>query len=153
MLALKIEDIRDFMSQMLKKDTFDAFEARDVKITTFTDFDISCDINKDFYPDPKEAPAHCLWSDIKPFVFEIVKGKSLPRFMKIVFAADTSLMESLSPNASVFYINISFENSALTLTTGCGMKTFTLDKSAELKWDEYIKEFLNTKKVSVSTLI
>jgi hypothetical protein len=153
MLALKVNDIKEFMFQMLKKNTFDSFQVRDVIITTFTTFEMKCDINKDFYENPETAKEYCLWKDLKPFVFEIVKGKKLPKLMKIVFAADDALKEEINKDASVLYINVVFENNELFLTSGLGMKTFTLDKSAEFLWDEYITSFLKKNGVSVSTRI
>lgn len=153
MLALTVNDIKGFMFQMLKKTTFDSFQVRDIKITTFTTFEINCDINKDFYENTESAPEHCLWKDLKPFVFEIIKGKKLPKLMKIVFAADNSLTEKISGDASVFYINAVFENNELFLTSGCGMKKFTLDKSAEFLWDDYVTKFLSKNEIAVSTRI
>ena len=40
-IDLNVENIKDFMTLLLKKDVFDDFQVRDIKITTFTTFEIS----------------------------------------------------------------------------------------------------------------
>ena len=82
---------------------------------------------------------------------EIIKGKHMPKFIKLVFAATEELKEKISPDSSVLFLNITFENNAVTVITGSSTKTFTMDKSGEYAWDEYVNEFFEKNNIAVST--
>lgn len=150
MLVCTVNNTKKFMSLLLKENTFDRFELRSAKITTFTTFEIDGKLNKEFF-DEATAEDFCRWESVKQFAFDIIKGNKLPKFIKLVFAAPPSLKDKIAPQASVLFVNITFENNTITLITGSSMKTFTMDKSAEYIWDEYIKGFLNKYEISVST--
>ena len=49
MLALKINDVKNFMNQLLIGDTFDSFSLVEASITTFSNFTIDGKIHKDFF--------------------------------------------------------------------------------------------------------
>jgi hypothetical protein len=152
MLVYNVNNTKKFMSLLLKSDIFDSLEIRNAVITTFTSFEISGKINKDFF-DEENLPQrdYCLWKEIKPFAFEIIKGKHMPKFIKLVFAATEELKEKISPDSSVLFLNITFENNAVTVITGSSTKTFTMDKSGEYAWDEYVNEFFEKNNIAVST--
>lgn len=152
MLVYTVNNTKKFMSLLLKDDIFDSLELRNAVITTFTAFEISGKINKDFF-DEENLPQRdfCLWSEIKPFAFEVIKGKRMPKFIKLVFSASEELKEKISPDLSVLFLNITFENNAVTIITGSSAKTFTMDKSGEYAWDEYVKEFFENNHIAVST--
>ena len=69
--------------------------------------------------------------------------------MKIVLAAPLTLTESLSSNASVLFINIIYENGVLNIITGSSVKSFTLDKSHDFIWDEYVEEFIKNNGITI----
>lgn len=48
MLALKINDVKSFMNQLLIGDTFDSFSLVEASITTFSNFTIDGKIHKIF---------------------------------------------------------------------------------------------------------
>ena len=49
MLALKINNVKTFMTQLLIGDTFDAFPLAEASITTFNTFTIDGRVNKEFF--------------------------------------------------------------------------------------------------------
>ena len=49
MLVLKINDVKNFMNQLLIGDTFDDFSLVEASITTFSNFTIDGKIHKDFF--------------------------------------------------------------------------------------------------------
>ncbi|MPN41223.1 hypothetical protein SDC9_188765 [bioreactor metagenome] len=87
---------------------------------------------------------------LKPHVFELIKGNRLPKSIKIVFSADDSLLHSISPEASALFINVNFENNRLGIITGSSLKNFTLNKTVEFMWDEWVINFLEGNKISIS---
>lgn len=141
------------MSKLLIKADFDTFLMEEATITTYNTFTIDGHIQKDFYtPDEYDSlPSKTLsyWATTKPICYELIKGTKTPLRFKIILKANTSLVNqiladyNLSYNEndiSGLYINIRFENSALTLISATSMNIFTLDKSLEQSWDSYISK-------------
>jgi len=151
MLVTNVNNTKEFMAMLLKNDAFDAFEVREVIITTFTTFEIRCNLNKDFFDTEEEiSRKFCLWSELKPHVFELIKGNRLPKSIKIVFSANDTLLQSISPEASALFINVNFENGHLGVISGSSLKNFTLSKTVEFMWDEWVINFLEGHKISIS---
>ena len=146
------QDNKEFMHQLLKGGVFDLFEAREVYINTFTSFEIHCNYHKDFFPpDSAQDRKYCLWKEIKPYAFDIIKGSRLPKLIKIILAADKEKTNEISSNASALFLNITYENGNITCITGSSTKNFTLDKTVEYQWDAFVSEFLKQNQVVVST--
>lgn len=151
MLVTNVNNTKEFMAMLLKKDIFDAFQVREVLITTFTTFEIHGNLNKDFFDTEEEIDRKfCVWRELKPYVFELIKGNRLPKSIKIVFSADEPLLEAISPEASALFVNISFENNRLGIITGSSLKNFTLSKTVEFMWDDWVIRFLESHKIKIS---
>lgn len=155
MISLKILEIKNFMSQLLLHNVFDNFLMSELDITTFTSFHISGKLNHDYYStdeleelkDRKIAN----WNEIKPFAFNLIKGNKLPSAIKIVFALTPENIEKLINKSGVplkaeevngLFLNIRYENGNLSLVSGTSLRTFTMDKTLDYAWDNYIKSFL-----------
>ncbi len=150
MLAITINDTKEFMALLLKGTTFDDLHLRQLDVTTFTFFQISGQRNKDFYSlEEQEAfsDRFCLWSEIKPFAFQIIKGNKLPKAIKIVLSFGEEETASFSENASALFLNISFEQNIITCTTGCSQKNFSLDKSLDYDWDQWVLHTFKEKQI------
>ena len=150
MTSFDILDTKNFMQALFRSSLFDDFAVCGVMVTTFTSFEITGKINKDFY-DEEVSMSNCLWSELKPLVFNLVKGKRPPKNMKIIFSAPENLMPNIYDTVSAFFINIIFDSSGLKITTGCSYKDFSLDLRASQYWDECVKDFLENNGFSVST--
>ncbi len=151
MVALKVINTKGFMGALLKKEVFDNFQLREAAITTFASFEIQGILNKSHFENPEEISRnYCLWSEIKAFAFEIIKGNKLPKSIKIVFSAGEELIAEISDNASALFINIIFENNEVIIITGTSLKTFSLDKSVEFLWDEWVCSFFEKNGLSLS---
>lgn len=87
------------------------------------------------------------WSTIKPYIFNIIKGTSKPKSMKIVFSAKKELMEEISINASAMFLNLHFEKNSLQITTATSQTTFDLNNSVDKSWEEYAIKFLQTNDI------
>ncbi len=141
MLALNIVNTKEFMQYLFKDIIFDNLETREIKINTFVNFEINGTINKDFFNQEEIEKKYCLWSEIKPYVFNIIKGKKLPKYIKIILSVREKNIPIISNNASSLFLNITFENNKILCITGSSQKTFSLDKSYQYNWDEYITNF------------
>lgn len=117
-----------------------------MEIVTFTKFEISGILDEDV--EDRESN-YAKWEEIKPYVFDIIKGKRKPKLIKIVFSLDKEKMEKLSNNASALYLNLIYEENKAVFTTAISEKEFSLDKSLDNIWGEYIKEFFKENSIPV----
>ena len=157
MLALQIKDVKTFMSKLLSGNTFDSFLLEEVQIHTFNTFTIDGHQNRDFYTkeeleDPEIFPyEYSEWKDMKPICFQLIKGKKVPTFMKIILHKKTEYVYTLLEEGGAlefadilkaFVVTIKFDSNGLMLTTGTSFSTFIMDKTPDLLWDNAFRKFL-----------
>lgn len=163
MLAIKIKDVKSFMAKLLSADTFDAFLLEEARIHTFNTFTIDGRRNREFYTkeeleDPEIFPyEYSQWKDVKGICFQLIKGKKVPTFMKLILhmkpeEAYTLLEEAgasgLGDRLKAFVVTIKFDAGGLLLTTGTSFDTFLMDKTADLIWDNGCRRFLDEKGIA-----
>ncbi|NLK96650.1 DUF5721 family protein [Defluviitalea saccharophila] len=152
MITLNIIDVKKTMGMLLKGDLFDDFEVRTVEVHTFTKFNIDGILNKSFFDtDEREMYTrnYVLWEEIKPYVFNIIKGEKTPTYFKFVLSANGDTLNKFSKDVSALFINLIYSQEKLTCTTGVALKNFVLDKSDEYEWDEYIRSFFREAQIFV----
>lgn len=140
MLAFTINDTKSFMSLLLKSEAFDTFHFRQGEVHSFATFIMEGKRDSDFYnaeETEQSLSRYVLWSEMRPFVFQVVKGNKLPKSIKLVFSLPDEKLENL-PNTSAAFLNILFRNNTILCTTAISQKSFSLDKSSEKRWEEYI---------------
>lgn len=155
MLALQITGMKDFMSKLFLKDTFDKFYLVEASIVTANTFSIDGRIKKEYYTseenEERQYAEFSTWEALRPFCFQLIKGKKTPLSMKLVFRLTPEQAEQLLAKSGLsftshdidgFFFNIRYENSAAFLTTGLSMKTFTMDKSLETCWEQTMVRLL-----------
>ena len=151
MISLSVGNIKEFMSMLLKNDTFDRFELRSLKIQTYALFEVDGTLNKAYMTlDEQESITnnYTLWKSIKPFAFDIIKGNKMPSLINIIFSV--AKPEKLHANAASMFLNIVYENNSLHIITGSSQKNFSLDKSVDFTWDSWVKKFLSKNGIIVS---
>lgn len=139
MLALSVEDVKGFMIKLLKESTFDGYRLHSAVIVCAARFEIYT-----------EAESHCGWADMRGYAYNIIKGAVSPKSIKIVLGYDVHSADL--PEAAALFLNIHFENSKIDLTTGMSVKSFTLDKSGERSWDDFVMKFLDSAGIKYTTL-
>ena len=147
MLAFTVFDTKKLMAYLLKGDIFDQFTFRQGEIYSFATFTINGAKDQSFITEEDSEP-YCLWADIKPFVFETVKGKRLPKSMKLVFSLPKEKTERY-PNAKAVFLNLLFREGALLCTTSLTEETFSLEQKATKQWDEDILHFFKKHQVAI----
>lgn len=160
MIAIQIKDVKTFMSKLLNADTFDSFLLEDAQIHTFNTFTIDGHQNREFYnkeelEDPELFPyEYSQWKDMKGICFQLIKGKKVPIFMKIILhkkpeEAYDILEEGgaleFADALRAFVVTIKYDVNGLLLTTGTSFSTFIMDKSADLLWDNAFRKFLTAR--------
>ena len=159
MILLKILDIKDTMSQLLLKESFDSFFIEEVEVVTYAKMTIAGKRNMSWYDsDDVQKESLLRWTEIKKVIFEYIKGKKTPSYMKISLKADNRMIYELLKDSGCMgkveeynpelYIQIRYENDNLDIVTGISYEQFVMDKTIEHAWDEAIQKWLKMLKVS-----
>ena len=138
------------MSHLLLKPTFDEFSLVEGSIVTFNKFTIDGFLQKDFYEEAPEKE-YSDWRDLREFCFNIIKGKRTPLSFKFILSlAKADFEKFLSANEldgfrpeniQGLYLNFRYDGTSLQCVTGTSLNMFTLDKSLDTAWDEYVRKF------------
>lgn len=164
MIALKIEDMKQFTSSLFVGDLFDRFLVREAVIVTYNTFTIDGKVKQGYYTDQeleeKQIEEYSSWAVVKPVCFSLIKGKKLPGSFQIVLQIGPEDVERfmaycqlpISPEqVKGLYINIRYEDGKLSCVTGTSLNFFTLDKSLDMEWDEAVKLFFKEKQIPYTT--
>ena len=127
-------ETKELMQKLLKEDIFDSFLVRNLELVSFAKFEITGPI---------------AWEILKPTIFSIIKGNKVPKNLRIVFILDEIETAKLHENAANFSLNMNF-NGEVFFTTGTSAKIFSLDKSIDHLWEDYITKFFKDNKISIS---
>ncbi len=141
LISIPESNVKDFMKKLLKETLFDNFEINGVEIISFTKFEISGKLYED------NERKNCTWRELRPYIFNIIKGTQKPKIIKIIFSLPKEYLAKIHPNGASFYINMLFENDQICFTTGSSEKNFSLDKTVASNWDNYVKNFFNKNNI------
>lgn len=152
MIAQKISNLRLFTKQLFLEPTFDFFLVSELTITTYNTFHIDGTIKREFFTEEERqalsSESFSTWARLRPICFSLIKGKKLPISFQIVLRlshADTEqLFLTAPPPAELdgLFLNIIYKNEELICTSGTSYQTFTLSRTADTIWDEYVTNFL-----------
>ena len=164
MLNLKIEasDVKSFMGTLLMSEQFDFLEVRGVDLTTFTHFNISgqktqqigseTDSDDEDKPEEKVKTIYCNWAEIRPLVHGFIKGGAKPSYMKIIFSMESGEAQRLHDNAAAMYLNVTYNGEEVFFTSATAQRGFSLDKSLDHVWEDYLVEFFRTNEIAVKEI-
>ncbi len=157
MLALKINDLKDFTGKLFLGEVFDHFSFVEGTFTTFITYTLDGVYAKDFFDSDKQpADRFCTWKEVRPYCFSIIRGTRTPLYFKLVFQlASDNLKRLLSQSELSYtaddiyglYLNCQFDGTILTCTTGTSLRTFTLDKSVDVVWDEMVLKYFRKQQI------
>ncbi len=153
MLACRIDEsqVKDFMNKLLKESVFDDFQVRGIELTSYTRFEISGAVQKEYFEETG-LRRYCTWEELRPVVFFLIKSYKRPKSLKIIFSLAGTDLEKIHPNATACFLNILYEGNQIQFTATATEKSFSMDKTVEIRWSEYIKEFFNKNNIFISTL-
>mgnify|MGYP000853416492 CR=1 FL=1 len=90
------------------------------------------------------------WKLLRPVCFGLIKGKRLPESFQITLQLspeeNEKFLRRVKPDFPVeqlaaLYLNIRYENHAVSCVTGTSLKVFTLDKQIEHEWDDTVRRY------------
>lgn len=160
MKSFDIENIKNFMNELLINERYDSFYMYEAKISTGLDYFINGRLNESFFDKDEleirkadnDEGFECftLWKDMKQLIFELIKGKRLPLRFKVILMFNRDNIKKLiemnqismeASSVGALFYNIYYENGKLNVTTGASIKVFTLDKTLENVWDETVGKY------------
>ncbi|MDR1663390.1 MAG: DUF5721 family protein [Clostridiales bacterium] len=138
------------MNRLLRDALFDGFEVRAVEMVTLTRLDISGAIENK--PDGEEPSArkYVEWARLKPLITAIIKSSQMPGYLKAVFSCGAEETQSIHPNASALFLNMIYENGAVRFTAASAQKQFSMDKSVDERWEEYVRGFFTGNAIKIT---
>ena len=148
MIALRIEDTREFLKLLLEEDEFDSFLVGRCEVTTFITF--STDGIRRLTRDEEESgegtqhSERVYWSELKPTVIEMIRSSSVPGALKL------DLFRYF--NRDMGSMRIDFDDGSFTMTTGFMQKEFSLDKRASEDWDDACMRYLSRNGIGVTVM-
>ena len=144
MLALELSDdlVKGFMGRLLKEDIFDEFKVRSIDILAKNRFSLDGEFAG------SEAKDFSAWSEMQPLVFEIIKQMGRPSVLKIVFSHKEP--QVIHENASALFLNLMYDRGKLSFTTATSQKAFSLEKTLDSTWDEWMRGFFGSIGIVVS---
>ena len=166
MLVLKINDVKNFMNQLLIGQTFDDFSLVEASITTFCSFTIDGKLHRDFFDSDSKQLAdqsapYCPWKELKSYCYSIIRGKLPPLHFRITFQLSPSQLTQILPAFSDaitvpairgLNLNLQYKNHELFCTTGTFSRLFTLDKTFETTWDNAVMNFFRGHQIDFTIL-
>ena len=160
MIALKIEDMKQFTARLFMGETFDHFLIREAEIITFNVFTIDGHIRQGYYSEEEleenQLEELSSWKMIRPYCFSLIKGKKLPGSFQIVLQMPPQAVEKFvaarqmhlrADQVNGLYLNIRYEEGKLFCVTGTSVSFFTLDKTLDSEWDQAVRSFLKKNEI------
>ena len=160
MIALKIEDRKQFTSGLFVGDLFDGFLVKEASIVTFNGFTIDGRVRKGYYTqdemEEQQMEEYSFWSAVRPFCFSLIKGKRLPgSFLIVLQLARQAVKEfveeyglAVAPERiKGLYLNIRYEEGQIVCVTGTSLDFFSLDRSVEEAWDKKAQMFFKENRI------
>jgi hypothetical protein len=138
MIVLEIENIKMFMSKLLVGDLFDQFHVGNCEVTTFVDIHIDGRRHDSWYDTgekPEDSTGQVTWHELKPVLYQLIKGKKTPEKMRLDFC-------HYMANGDVGSLRVEYDREGLKVYTGYMQKEFSLDKQKQQEWDDYCEKFI-----------
>ncbi|MFV0519590.1 MAG: DUF5721 family protein [Lachnospirales bacterium] len=140
------EDVKIFMSELYKGNAFNDFPVRFFEVTTFIKYKIDGYLDKNYFESKSDF---ITWGEILPFALSALKVKNLkPKSVEIEFALDNSIV-NINDKVKLFLLHMHYSNDEIILTANTVDKEFTLSKSSQEQWHEFLLNFFIDKKLPV----
>lgn len=159
MVSLKILEMNRFMGKLLKGENFDGFLLKEGFLRTSMEYRFQGRVFPEYFDTEEQeqyTEEYTYWGEVKPFVFDLVKGKRTPlafSFTLLMSKNDTTeLLARRSVNVGEdspsLFLQIRFEYGVGRIITGTARNTFTLDKSLDEAWDAEVKQMFKAMELA-----
>ena len=149
-----------FMGKLLKGENFDGFLLKEGFLRTSIEYRFQGQLFSEYFDtEEKEklAERYICWGELRPTVFELIKGKRTPLAFSFTLLLTQNATAELLARRQVnvgedspsLYLQIRFEHGTGHIVTGTARNTFSLDKSMEEAWDEEIRQLMKSMELAV----
>lgn len=160
MISLKILEMNRFMGKLLKGENFDGFLLKEGFLRTNIEYRFQGQLFAEYFDTSEQEKLeekYVYWGELRPTVFELIKGKRTPlafSFTLLMTKNDTTGLlarrqVNLGEDSPFLFLQIRFEHGAGHIVTGTARNTFSLDKSLEEAWDSEVKQLLKAMELAV----
>ena len=160
MFSGTVEELKSFMTLLLRGELFDTWEVTEAKVETFFELSVNGRLKKDFFEEPDTVQRDfAKWGEVKEIFFQAIKGKRLPGMLRIVLAADKERTgrilnecgKAQEEAGAGLYLNIRYSAGSCQVISGVSHVGFTLDKTLDSAWDAALLDFFKQNGIVVST--
>ena len=155
-VAMDPAGVKGFMNRLLREDILDIFEVRGVEMALNTRISINGALEASPADEEHETEAkpknlgYTTWEALRPLIFAIIKTSAKPKQVKIVFSYKASAAKEIHQNAAALFLNMVYENDTVNFTTATAQREFSLEKSLDDTWDEWVRGFFVQKDIAVT---
>ena len=160
MISLKILEMNRFMGKLLKGETFDGFLLKEGFLRTNIEYRFQGQLFAEYFDTEEQAKLeekYVYWGELRPTVFELIKGKRTPlafSFTLLLTKNDTTQLlarrqVNVGEDSPSLFLQIRFEHGTGHMVTGTARNVFTLDKSLEEAWDAEVRQLMKAMELTV----
>ena len=146
MITVQIPNVKEFMQKLLLTPTFDDWGFQGADVYALTQYSISGTLNGKYLTEEERSSrerTEIKYKEIRSILTSIVRGGRTPSQMKIVLVCPSSLLgDHVSAFAESYLMNIYFKEGVLMAAGAISMKTFTMDRSDAVFWDNHFPKVL-----------
>lgn len=143
MKQFNISNKGEFIRSLLTTKKFDEWQLVQAKIQKFNTFDIDGQLIE-----KQGCNTHIKWRDIKDIIFEIIRGKITPKFMKIILKEDYKYTQD---STFAYILSVTYKEN-LVISSGVTYKAFSMDKESETNWDREVQSILDELKLQYTII-
>ena len=160
MISLKILEMNRFMGKLLKGENFDGFLLKEGFLRTNIEYRFQGQLFIDYFDTEEQEKLeekYVYWGELRPTVFELIKGKRTPlafSFTLLLAKNDTTALlarrqVNVGEDSPSLFLQIRFEHGTGRIITGTARNTFTLDKSLDEAWDAEVRQLMKAMELAV----
>ncbi len=161
MRAFTITDQKVFTRELFTGSLFDSFLLCEADFKTSYSLHIDGRICKEYFDTEDENPQEEFadWKSLRPIAYQIIRGKRLPVYFKLVLALSSENLSNTLSASKVslteqdvegMYLNIHYKDGVIFCTSGIGLNIFTMDQTLASYWDSLIARFFDQNKIEYS---
>ncbi len=156
MIGLQLPDLKTATAHIFTRPSLDYFLLKEAIIVTSNTYTIDGAVKKDYFSEEEleglRDPEWMEWKLLRPVCFSLIKGSRLPLSFQIALALSRDNIDRLVGQNRIsfrteeiggLYLNFRYEKKVLTAISATSLKTFSMDKSLEILWDDTVKKLLH----------
>ena len=160
MISLKILEMNRFMGKLLKGENFDGFLLKEGFLRTNIEYRFQGQLFVDYFDTEEQEKLeekYVYWGELRPTVFELIKGKRTPlafSFTLLLTKNDTTQLlarrqVNVGEDSPSLFLQVRFDHGTGHIVTGTARNTFSLDKSLDEAWDAEVRQLMKAMELAV----